>query len=409
MLTASSGDWSVFQRIFAEHWEAFQHAHPRYQTAYYDGLVAKMLACGNPHQMGYVEYRCLHCGQGKHLVSMSCKSSLCLRCAKVYTDDWVSQVSKVLHEGVIYRHIILTVPAMFRTTFYQNAAVVLSAFMRCGVQCLDDFYSTVKGKPLKGGYIVVLHTHGRTGQYHPHLHLLATSGGYDGLGERWEHLTYLPYELLRRKWQWHLLTMLRQTLKTEAIHQLVDACFRKYPNGLVTNVQKGQVPSQAQSVARYVARYVVSPPISVRRIDHYDGHRVTYHYRSHRTDRVEQETVDVLTFIGRMVQHTMPKGFKRIRYYGVQATKTFAKVKVIIHAALAKVEGVIQGAVKIIARLTYRQRYAQSTGRDPLRCPHCQHEMEIWCIWHPTYGVIYDEGEVIKRGTYTSTAPRAGP
>jgi len=409
MLTAPSGDWSVFQRIFADHWEAFQHAHPRYQTAYYDGLVAKMLACGHPHQMGYVEYRCLHCGQGKHLVSMSCKSSLCLRCAKVYTDDWVSQVSKVLHEGVIYRHIILTVPAMFRTTFYQNAAVVLSAFMRCGVQCLDDFYSTVKGKPLKGGYIVVLHTHGRTGQYHPHLHLLATSGGYDGPGECWEHLTYLPYELLRRKWQWHLLTMLRQTLKTEAIHQLVDACFQKDPNGLVTNVQKGQVPSQAQSVARYVARYVVSPPISVRRIDRYEGEWVTYHYRSHRTDRVEQETVDVLTFIGRMVQHTMPKGFKRIRYYGVQATKTFAKVKVIIHAALAKVEGVIQGAVKIIARLTYRQRYAQSTGRDPLRCPHCQHEMEVWCIWHPTYGVIYDEGEVIKRGTYASTAQRASP
>jgi hypothetical protein len=301
MLTAPSGDWSVFQRIFADHWKAFQHAHSRYQTAYYDGLVAKMLACGNPHQMGYVEYRCLHCGQGKHLVSMSCKSSLCLRCAKVYTDDWVSQVSKMLHEGVIYRHIILTVPAMFRTTFYQHAAVVLSAFMRCGVQCLDDFSSTVKGKPLTGGYIVVLHTHGRTGQYHPHLHLLATSGGYDGPGECWEHLTYVPYELLRRQWQWHLLTMLRQTLKTEAIHQLVDACFRKYPHGLVTNVQKGQVPSQAQSVARYVARYVVSPPISVRRIDRYEGERVTYHYRSHRTDRVEQETVDVLTFIGRMV------------------------------------------------------------------------------------------------------------
>ena len=74
-----------------------------------------MLACGNPHQMGYVEYRCLHCGQGKHLVSMSCKSSLCLRCAKVYVDNWVSQVSHMLHEGVLYRHIILTVPAMFNT------------------------------------------------------------------------------------------------------------------------------------------------------------------------------------------------------------------------------------------------------------------------------------------------------
>src|SRR5919109_440882 len=378
MMTHSSGDWSVFQQIFAEHWDAFAHAHPRYQTPYYEDLVAKMLACGNPEQMGYVEYRCLQCGQGTHRVAMRCQSSLCLRCAKVYADNWVSQVSAMLHEGVIYRHIILTVPAMFRTTFYQNTAVVLSAFMRCGAQCLDDFYSTIKGKTLRGGSITVLHTHGRNGQYHPHLHLLATSGVYDSQGERWEHLQYLPYDLLRRKWQWHLLSMLRKTLKTDAVNQLVDMCFRQYPNGLVTNVQKGAVPARYQSLARYVAKYVVSPPIAVRRIDHYDGQRVTYHYRSHRTERVERETIDVKTFIGRMIQHALPKGFKRMRYYGVQATKTFAKVKVAIHAALAKVEGVVKGAVKIIARLTYRQRYEQSTGRDPFRCPHCQGEMEVW-------------------------------
>ena len=177
MLAARARAWSVFQQIFADHWQVFQQTHPRYQRPSYDALVRKMLDCGNPVKMGSVEYRCFPCGQGQHLVSMSCKSSLCLRCAKVYTDNWVSQVSTVLHEGVIYRHIILTVPALFRTTFYHHAAGVLSGFMRCGAQCLDDFYSTVKGKPLQGGYITVLHTHGRHGQYHPHLHGLATSGG----------------------------------------------------------------------------------------------------------------------------------------------------------------------------------------------------------------------------------------
>jgi hypothetical protein len=409
MRAAPSRDWNVFKQIFADHWEEFTRAHPRYQTAYYAGLVAKILACGDPEKMGYVEYRCLHCSQGKHRVAMSCKSALCLRCAKVYMDNWVSQVSTRLHEGVIYRHIILTVPAMFRTTFYQHAAVLVSALMRCGVQCLDDFYSTVRGKALKGGYITVMHTHGHNGHYHPHLHLLATSGGYDEAGARWEHLNYLPYALLRRKWQWHLLTMLRQTLKTKAINQLVDMCFRQHPQGLVTNVQKEKVPSQSQSVARYVAKYVVSPPIAVRRIDRYDGHRVTYHYRSHRTERVERETVDVDTFVGRMVQHIVPKGFKRIRYDGVQATKTFATVKGVIQAALATVEGVVKGAVQIIARLTYRQRYEKSTGRDPLICPHCRSEMEVWRLWYPTYGVIFDEGQVIKRGTYASTAQRASP
>jgi hypothetical protein len=409
MMAQAARDWSVFKQIFADHWDEFKHAHPRYHNAYYDGLVANMLSCGNPDKMGYIEYRCESCGQGKHLVSMSCKSSLCLRCAKVYVDNWVSQVSNVLHEGVIYRHIILTVPAMFRTPFYQNAEVLLSALMRGGAQCLDDFYSEVRGKALKGGYISVIHTHGRNGQYHPHLHVIATSGGYDAQAESWEHLNYLPYDLLRHKWQWHLMTMLRRTLASEAIQALVDLCFKKYPDGLVSRVQKGKVPSQYQSVARYVAKYVVSPPISVRRIDRYDGERVTYHYRSHRTERTTYETVDVMTFIGRMIQHAMPKGFKRIRYYGVQATKTFAKVKKVIQRALAKVEGIVKEAVKIVARLTYRERYEKSTGRDPLICPHCQGEMGVWRIWHPTYGVIYDEGEVIKRGRYRSRAQRAGP
>ena len=160
--------------------------------------------------------------------------------------------------------------------------------------------------------------------------------------------------------------MLRQTLKTDAVHRLVDACFGQYLDGLVTNVQQGAVPAQSQSLARYVAKDVVSPPIAVRRIARYDGARVTYHYRCHRTERVEPETVDVATFIGRRVQPMVPKGCKRIRYCGVQATKTFAKVKGVIQAALAKVEGVVKGAVQIIARLTSRQRYEQSTGARPV-------------------------------------------
>lgn len=239
--------------------------------------------------------------------------------------------------------------------------------------------------------------------------MIATSGGYDAQGESSEHLKFLPYDLLHRKWQWHLMRMLRRTLATPAMEQLVDLCFKRYPQGLVANVQRGRVPCQYQSVARYVAKYVASPPISVRRIDRYDGKRVTYHYRSHRTERTEHETVDVLTFIGRMIQHTMPKGFKRIRYYGVQATKTFAKVKAVIQAALSQVKEVVKDAVKIIPRLTYRQRYEKSTGRNPLICEHCGRAMGLWRIWHPAYGVIYDEGEEIQRGKYETTAQPAGP
>jgi hypothetical protein len=154
---------------------------------------------------------------------------------------------------------------------------------------------------------------------------------------------------------------------------------------------------------------VVSPPISLRRLERYDGQRVTYHYRSHKSERVEWERVDVYTFIGRMVQHVFPKGFQRIRYYGVQATKTFATLKGLIQEALAKVKGIVKGAIKVIASMTYRQRYHQSTGRDPLRCPYCQSVMGVWRIWHPHYGVIHDELAAIRRGKYAAQTSRADP
>jgi len=409
MTAATPPAWSIFKQIFADHWDGFKHVYPRYNRRYYDDLVAKMLGGGDPDQMGYIDYRCLRCGEGTHRVAMSCKSSLCLRCAKVYVDKWVSQVSQMLHEGVIYRHIVLTVPEILRQTFYQQAQAVLSPFMRCGVRCLDDVVSRVGGRALKGGYIVVIQTHGRHGRSNPHLHIIATSGGWDPQAQQWIHLDYVPYARLRKKWQWHLLTMLRQTVKTPEIRRLVDTCYTRYREGFVTHGQKGDVPTRYQSLARYLAKYVVSPPISLRRIDRYDGQRVTYHYRSHKSERVEWETVAVSTFIGRMVQHVFAQGFQRIRYDGVQATKTFAKLKVLMREAVAKVEGVVKGAIKVIARLTYRQRYQQSMGRDPLRCPHCHAEMGVWKIWHPKYGVIYDELEAIKRGKYASQTPRAAP
>jgi hypothetical protein len=206
---------------------------------------------------------------------------------------------------------VLTMPTLLRTTFYQHASVLLSPFMRCGVRCVDDCFSRVSGRPLTGGYIMVIQTHGRNGQYNPQLHIIATSGGWDPQGRQWVHLDYVPYTMLRKKWQWHLLTRLRHTVKTQEVKRLVDACYTRYRQGFVTNVQTGDVPSRYQSLATSLAKYVVSPPISLRRIDRYDGQQVTYHYRSHKSERVERETVDVYTFIGRMIQHVFPR-FHRI-------------------------------------------------------------------------------------------------
>jgi Transposase zinc-binding domain/Putative transposase len=271
MTAESPPAWNVFKQIFIEHWDGFKRVHPRYDQRYYDGLVDKMLGGGNPDKMGFIEYRCLQGGAGTHRVAMSCKSSLCLRCAKVYVDTWGSQVSQMLHAGVMYRHIVLTVPAILGETCYQQSQAVLSPFMRCGVRCLDDVFSRASGKNLKGGYIVVIQPHGRNGPYNPHLHVIATSGGWDQQ------------------------------------RRLVDACYARYREGFVTNVQKGDGPARYQSLATYLGKYGVSPPISLRGIDRYDGYRVTYHYRSHKSEQVERETVESTRLLGAWGSIRFPK------------------------------------------------------------------------------------------------------
>jgi len=74
------------------------------------------------------------------------------------------------------------------------------------------------------------------------------------------------------------------------------------------------VPYDILLLAKYLAEYVASPPISNKRISQYDGDNVTYHYKDHKSKQRKTETVSAETFIGRMIQHLLPKGFQRIRY-----------------------------------------------------------------------------------------------
>ena len=176
--------------------------------------------------------------------------------------------------------------------------------------------------------------------------------------------------------------------------------WRKYPRGLVAYLEEGNVPAGSEGLAYYLAKYVVSPPISLRRILSYDGQRVRYWYNDHKTKQRQEEEVSALTFIGRMVQHILPKGFHRMRYDGLHATCKVKKVKGLLPVLMVALGRLIKGTYRIAARKTYRERVLASMGRDPLRCTRCGGEMMLWQVWHPRYGVVYDEVQAIKRGRY---------
>ncbi len=140
---------------------------------------------------------------------------------------------------------------------------------------------------------------------------------------------YIPYDLLHRKWQAYVLAMVETRLAGEVRAQgVVAEMRRRYPQGFVAHLQGDVLPRLSQ-LTRYIVKYVVSPPMALSRIIRYDRERgdVTYWYQDHRSRGKKTETVGRETFIGRMVQHILPQGFQRIRYYGLQATCTLKKVR----------------------------------------------------------------------------------
>lgn len=151
---------------------------------------------------------------------------------------------------------------------------------------------------MKIGCTVVVQTHGPSGRYNPHLHIIMTTGGiHSGLG-KWFDLGYFNYEVIHKKWQYHLFRMVKSYLGNDEINRLLDELWKRYPKGLVANVSKGSVPETCKGLARYLAKYVACPPIAVSRIVNYNARTVQYWYQDHKSNSKRFEIVDVLTFIG---------------------------------------------------------------------------------------------------------------
>jgi hypothetical protein len=378
-------DKETFKQIFHDHWEDFKAIHPRYDTPYYDEVVQKMLDCGDPEKMGFAQYRCTSCGETRR-VAFSCKSSFCLSCATPYTERWVEFISRRLFPGVVYRHIVLTVPEFLRIWFYRNPRL-LRHLIRAGNKCLREVFKECAGVKLDIGTIVVLQTAGRPGNYHPHLHILVTGGGLDPK-DQWRNVSFIPFKLIHRKWQYHLLKMLRKKVKDPAIRKDVDTGWNNYPKGFVAFVDKGKVPPGGKGLATYLAKYLVSPPISVRRIESYDRLSVNYWYKDHRTEQVEHETLPVLRFIGRMVQHILPKGFQRISYYGLHSNPRYEKMRSLLARILPTGASDDPLGFRVIPRLSFADLFQKTFGKNPLLCPRCGQHMELESLHHPKYGTI---------------------
>jgi len=214
-----------------------------------------------------------------------------------------------------------------------------------------------------------------------------TAGGLDPL-EQWQNISYIPFDMMHKKWQYHLLKMLRDNVSDHAVERDIDRAWRDYPKGFVAFLQPGEVPPGGQGLAQYLAKYVVSPPISVRRIETYDGKTVRYWYRDHKTGQIEHETLPALPFIGRMVQHILPKSFQRIRYYGLHGNVRYKKMREQLADIIPAHMPDDPRGYRVLPAKPFAQRFFESFGKEPLLCPKCHNEMSLELISHPKYGTI---------------------
>jgi hypothetical protein len=238
---------------------------------------------------------------------------------------------------------------------------------------------------LTAGIITVVHTFGRDLSFNPHVHVLVTEGGLDD-NAQWLGIYFLPYSKLRKQWQYYLLTELRKCLpKTKDISHLIDTLFVDYPKGFYVNAESKM--DDAQKAAKYVGRYIARPSIAESRIQSYDGETVTFTYEDHETGEIKSEILPVLQFIGRLVMHIPMKGYQMVKRYGLYARHikpSFKKVLELMHKAKQLLFNFFS------TRDTWRKRIINRFQKDPLVCPICGTEMELWLIWHPKYGVLYD-------------------
>jgi hypothetical protein len=302
-------DKATFKKIFRDHWDEFKQTHPRYDGPEYDQVIQKMLDCGDPEKMGFVQYRCCSCGESRR-IAFTCKSCFCLSCAKVYADRWADFIGRRLIPQVTYRHEVFTVPDFLRGYFYRNPDL-LNRLLQTGNNCLRDILQTCTRTSLTLGTIIVLQTSGRSGRYNPHLHILFTAGGVDPQG-RWKPVSYIPYELMHRKWQYHLLTMLAQEVDPPTIQAQIDQGWKDYP-----------------------------------------------------------------------------KGFQRIRYYGLHANAGYARNREAL-AALWKTRTppADPRGFRMLPRAPFAQRFEKSFGQDPRTCPTCGDTLQRELIYHPRYGIL---------------------
>lgn len=366
---------NILREIFFDknkHWEKFINKYQNRIRPIVKKEIDKYRRCGQK-EAGFTLFACPVCGEMK-IVPHTCKGRFCTSCATGYTQEWSQETSKRMYQ-VPHRHIMFTVDERLREIFIRHREL-LKDLMDIAVKILLDWLKK-RGK-VRSGAMVGIHTFGSRMNFNPHVHILVTEGGIDGAG-KWVKKDFIPYKMLRKRWQAAVMEMLKKKLPVGEIKRskkMFQKIWDDNPEGFVIYGppnKKGQGSIEAQ--IGYIGRYMRRPAMAVGRIIEYDGEKVTFKYHDKTEQKEKQETITVEEFIIRIIRHIPDEQFKTIRYYGIYSRRGKGLADKLMEKNLGSQKSK-KGKQKRKERIGWREKIKEFTGKDPLECKRCREIME---------------------------------
>ena len=322
--------------------DIFRSAGPAYRAAHAGHLSLGQLKvmtaienCRTAALGGHVE-ACDDCGHWR-IAYNSCRNRHCPKCQGAAARTWLAaREADLLPVG--YFHVVFTLPAEIADIAWQNKAVVYDLLFRAAADTMLTIAADTKHLGARIGITAVLHTWGSALTHHPHVHMIVPGGGIALDGTRWissRPAFLLPVRVLgalfRRLFLTRLLALF-DACKLSFFGALAGLAVRKAFLRHLSPIRKKRWVVYAkppfagpQAVLAYLSRYTHRVAISNRRLIAFDEGGVTFRYKDYRRAGAERQQVMTLAtdeFIRRFLIHVLPRGFHRIRHYGLLASST---------------------------------------------------------------------------------------
>ena len=320
---------------------------------------------------GHVDY-CDNCGYVRQSYN-SCRNRHCPKCQFVKKEQWVDKLTANLLP-VKHFHVVFTIPGCLHKLFYINQSKAYSMLFKAAGKALIQCAANPAFINAQVGAVAILHTWGQTLVYHPHIHMIIPAGGLSEDQMEWipaRKNFFLPVRALSAVFRGILCRLVEQAVIDQEIklpeEELDFSSIKKqcYQKKWVVYCEKPF--SSANNLIRYLGNYTHRVAISNHRIIDYRDGKVIFSFKDYKSSGLSRNmTLEAGEFIRRFMQHILPCGFYKIRYFGFMA---MCNMKLKLQSCFDLIDKV--AFLPVLEGLTSMEVWQRITGSDFLHCPKC--------------------------------------